>query len=240
MSDTALANTRVWDALCKTDPKHTKKFTRAGGFSGTAIKPIYNILRMTEQFGPCGIGWGMDKPEFTTHTVNEEVLVFCTACVWYTESGSTGRVYGVGGDKVLVKQKDSLRASDEAYKMAYTDALGNAIKNLGVSADVHMGLFDDSKYVKGLESEFAEVDPKELAAAQARNTAALSQVRLITPDQVTAFKEICKTRKLTQGFVLKQLKANKPKAIDNIPFIPSDEYEDWCAWAREAEMPDAG
>ena len=55
---------RIWDALGKTDPDHTKSFTRAGGFKGTAIKPMWAIKRMTDFFGPCGLGWGPDKPEF--------------------------------------------------------------------------------------------------------------------------------------------------------------------------------
>ena len=44
-------NLRHWDALRKTDPKHTKPFQRAGGFRGTAIKPIYMTQMMTEYFG---------------------------------------------------------------------------------------------------------------------------------------------------------------------------------------------
>ena len=34
-------NLKIWDSLKKTDPKHTKPFKRAGGFSGTAVAPIY-------------------------------------------------------------------------------------------------------------------------------------------------------------------------------------------------------
>jgi hypothetical protein len=52
-------NLALWDRLGKTDPKHTKGFSRAGGFKGTAIKPIYTTQKMTEEFGPAGKGWGM-------------------------------------------------------------------------------------------------------------------------------------------------------------------------------------
>ena len=144
----------IWNRLCKTDPKHTKRFQRAGGFSGTAIKPIWTILRMTEVFGPCGTGWGMEKPEFEIQAAVDEWLVFCTVGIWYMDGEKRGIVYGVGGDKFVVKQKSGLRSSDEAYKMAYTDAIGNAIKFIGVAADVHMGRFDDNKYVKDMEAEF--------------------------------------------------------------------------------------
>lgn len=51
-------HTKLWDAVSKTDPAHTKKFTKGGGFSGTAIKPYWLIKRASETFGPAGMGWG--------------------------------------------------------------------------------------------------------------------------------------------------------------------------------------
>jgi hypothetical protein len=151
-----MSNLRIWDKLGRTDPAQTKQFQRSGGFKGTAIKPMWSNLRMTEMFGPCGLGWGMDKPSFETHQAGEELLVFCTVGIWYNETGSnpSQMVYGVGGDKFYIKQKEGMRSSDEAFKAAYTDALGNAMKLIGVAADVHMGMFDDSKYVNAMQEEF--------------------------------------------------------------------------------------
>jgi hypothetical protein len=158
----AEAHTRIWDLLGKTDPKQTKQFQRSGGFRGTAVKPMWSNLRMTEVFVPCGSGWGMGEPRFETREAAGEMLVFCTVSLWYgLESGSRSEpVYGVGGDKYLVEQKSGLRSSDEAFKAAYTDALGNAMKFIGVAADVHMGRFDDNKYVKEMEEFYApKADP---------------------------------------------------------------------------------
>lgn len=163
-----MSNTRLWDTLGKTDPSHTKGFKRAGGFSGTAIKPMWSFRRMTEQFGPCGLGWGVNEPSFqVVPGCDGEVLVYCTVSVWYGEgTGDNERncvhspIFGVGGDKVVVKQTSGLRSDDEAFKKAYTDAIGNALKLIGVGADVHMGLFDDSKYVNEMRQEFAE-EPKQ-------------------------------------------------------------------------------
>lgn len=171
-------NTRLWDKLGKTDPAHTKGFKRAGGFSGTAIKPMWSFQRMTEEFGPCGLGWGVNEPSFQVVPGSDgEVLVYCTVSVWYNEyrdaEGSrtaglqaSSKVFGVGGDKVVVKQSSGLRSDDEAFKKAYTDAIGNALKLIGVGADVHMGLFDDSKYVQEMEQEFSA--PKPPSKAQSR------------------------------------------------------------------------
>jgi len=145
---------RIWDALSRTDPKHTKSFTRSGGFKGTAVKPIWAIKRMTEQFGPAGHGWGMEQPSFQVVTTPEEILVYCTVALWYKDFNERGTVYGVGGDKVLVKRSGGQFTNDEAFKASYTDALSNAMKQIGVAADVHMGLFDDDKYVREVKREF--------------------------------------------------------------------------------------
>lgn len=147
-------NLRIWSALEKTDPAHTKGFNRAGGFKGTAIKPIWIAKRLTEQFGPVGIGWGMGEPSFQVVPCDGEILVFCTVSAWH---GSRDNVlYGVGGDKAMAKRNSGAFCDDEAFKKAFTDAIGNAFKFTGVGADVHMGLFDDDKYVAAAKAEFDE------------------------------------------------------------------------------------
>lgn len=160
------ATTAIWDALSRTDPAHTKQFKRAGGFSGTALKPIWIVKRLTEQFGPVGIGWGMDHPQFqTVQGHNGEVLVYCTVRCWHTHPDNT--FFGVGGDKVVTyikpneqyKRPERWENDDEAFKKAFTDAVGNAFKFVGVGADIHMGQFEDSKYVRMLEREFAAGEP---------------------------------------------------------------------------------
>lgn len=146
-------NTQLWDKLGKTDPAHTKAFTRAGGFKGTAIKPMWSYRRMTEEFGPCGKGWGIYAPAFQTVAAGDEVLVYCTVSIWYEKPEQIA--FGVGGDKAVAKSSSGVRSDDEAFKKAYTDAVTNALKMIGVGADVHMGMFDDSKYVNGLKQEFS-------------------------------------------------------------------------------------
>lgn len=150
-------NLSIWNALGKTDPTHTKRFKRSGGFQGTSIKPIYADMKMTERFGPCGIGWGMGKPEYTiVNGPDGEVAVYCTVSLWYVENGKqSDAVWGTGGDFAVQKNKYGLTADDEAFKKAFTDALGNAMKHIGMSADVHMGQHDDDKYVTELRREIA-------------------------------------------------------------------------------------
>lgn len=147
-------NLRIWNAVEKTDPTHTKGFKRASGFTGTALKPMWVWQRLTEQFGPFGEGWGCNQPEFTTMPVGNEVLVYCTVSGWHGKRENV--LWGVGGDKVVAETKNGPKADDEAFKKAFTDALMNAFKFIGVGADVHMGRFDDNKYVAQVEKEFAD------------------------------------------------------------------------------------
>lgn len=168
-------NLRHWNALGTTDPAHTKPFNRAGGFRGTAVRPIESVRRMTEHFGPCGVGWGMDKPDFQVIPIegNGELMVFCSVSLWYDDGDpalSRAVVYGVGGDKVVIRGRDGLRTSDEAFKSAYTDALSNAMKHIGVAADVHMGRFDDSKYVADTRATF-ERDAQPVKAEPSKTSA---------------------------------------------------------------------
>lgn len=175
-------NLRIWNALGKTDPAHTKQFTRAGGFKGTAIKPMWANQQMTEFFGPCGVGWGQHEPKFNVVEAGPEIMVYCTVSLWYKHGHEMGLSYGVGGDKVLsqVFLKDGRgqkiideskggyktypQTDDEAFKKAYTDALSNAMKFIGVGADVHMGQFEDNKYVREMAAEFDEAKKAEVNA----------------------------------------------------------------------------
>lgn len=156
-------NLALWEKLGKTDPAHTKKFKRAGGFEGTAIKPMFSYKRMTEEFGPCGVGWGIFQPSFDVVPAGDEVLVFCTVAVWHGTRDQTA--FGVGGDKVLGKNKYGLSSDDEAFKKAFTDAVTNALKMIGVGADVHMGMFDDNKYVNTINHEFRDAEQEAVKSS---------------------------------------------------------------------------
>jgi hypothetical protein len=146
--------TDLWDRLGKTDPAHTKPFKRAGGFAGTSIKPMWSYHRMTEEFGACGVGWGVNKPSFQVVQTDDEALVFCIVSIWHGDRENV--VFGVGGDRAVGKNRNGVFTDDEAFKKAFTDATTNALKMIGVGADIHMGRFDDDKYVNELRSEFSE------------------------------------------------------------------------------------
>lgn len=196
-------NLELWNAVSRVPPEHLKGFTRGGGFKGTAIKPMWSIKAMTEHFGPCGQGWGVHEPKFTIHPAGVETLVFCTVGVWYKDNAP---IYGVGGDKVVAQFSSGIKPDDEAFKKAYTDALTNALKLLGVGADIHMGLWDGNKYVDEPKDEKPAMTPlnsngtaaQPLKRDEARKLFAELKAELLecnTDAEVMAWERESKTRR---------------------------------------------
>jgi hypothetical protein len=220
-------NLELWDKLGRTDPAHTKKFNRAGGFKGTAIKPIYTEQKMTEHFGACGVGWGIDEPKFQIVPGNDgQIAVYCWVSIWIKDGDTVSApIHGVGGDMVVVKQQAGLRTDDEAFKKAFTDAVGNAMKHLGMSADVHMGLFDDSKYVNErlAESQAEAADDENVIQSNPTSKQHFKTVY----DDITA----CRTLKQLQGAwerhqpVIRILSASHREMLD----ARKNEMKDWLA-----------
>lgn len=228
-----MGNTDLWDKLGRTDPAHTKQFTRSGGFKGTAIKPMWSYRRMTEEFGPCGSGWGINEPSFNVVPVGESVMVYCTVSVWY---GSREQVvFGVGGDMVAGKRGQYSMVDDEAFKKAFTDAVTNALKMIGVGADVHMGMFDDNKYVNTLAREFADENHNQepvKSSAQLKREGAWEQV------EGELMNDLLDCHSLTALETLKSAYRGKvsgwPAAWKNALKDRFDAHEDKLMKAREA------
>jgi len=210
MTKTAASNTRHWDALKATDPKHTKSFSRSGGFKGTAMKPIWIIEQMTRHFGPVGEGWGMGEPTFQVVDLTKDtgrVMVYCWVSCWHTDRANT--FFGVGGDTVQDQFRDGRMApDDEAFKKAYTDAINNALKYVGVGADIHMGQFEDSKYMKEVTAQFAPTLPEEAELAEFIQAVSIAH----TPDDLNSLLERYKAAINTVGTVKPAEKARAVQA----------------------------
>ena len=61
-------------------------------------------------------------------------------------------IFGLGGSKLIADEKGGLHSNDEGFKMALTDALSVAMKELGVAAAIYQGLWDGSKYIDLVEA----------------------------------------------------------------------------------------
>lgn len=138
-------NMEVWDAVKKTDPKHTKAVKIGRGF--TAIDAQYIVQRATEQFGPVGKGWGWHANVDVDHAVK---AVVAQVIVWH---GDPSQSYGpfTSIQPLLLSNG---RLDTDAGKKATTDALTKCLSHLGFGADVFLGMFDDNKYVAQMKEEF--------------------------------------------------------------------------------------
>lgn len=157
-------NLQLWDKY-KEVPKEFQKKIEAGRIKGfTSINPMWRIKSLTEEYGPCGFGWKITDMVFTnTAANNNEIMVSCTLNLLVKRNDEwSAPIPGTGGAKIAAMEQKGLFVSDEANKMAATDALSFACKMLGFGADIYMGgkgSDDSNKYDK----------PKEKASIDAEN-----------------------------------------------------------------------
>lgn len=154
-----MENLRIYDRVRQV-PDNAKKTITGGRLNGmTDVAPMFRIKTMTDLFGPCGLGWGYTRPEFTiVDGAGGEKMVQCYLEIWYKETDydeegkvtqvrQSDKVPGIGGSMLIANEKNGLRSDDEAYKKAMTDALSVACKALGVAADVYWDK-DSTKYTQ--------------------------------------------------------------------------------------------
>lgn len=143
-----MTNLDTWNALAR-PPKEALKEIKGGRLSGkTDINPMWRYRAMTERFGRCGEGWKYTIDRLWTEPGTDgQVFQFAAVSLCLKENdGWSEPIPGVGGKMLLDKEKNGIHNNDEAPKMAVTDALGTAMKMIGVAADVYFGLWDGSKY----------------------------------------------------------------------------------------------
>lgn len=137
-------NLRYYDKMCS-PPEWAKKNIGGGRLKGmTDINPQWRIKALTEMFGPCGLGWyyevankWIEQGEGIERAAFVEVNLF----VKY-EGEWSNPIYGIGGSMFTTMERNGAHTSDECYKMATTDALSVACKQLGIGGDIYSG----SKY----------------------------------------------------------------------------------------------
>ena len=128
-------------------PDEAKKAISAGRLKGmTDINPMWRIKKLTEEFGPCGIGWWTKVTDRWTETVGDETCAFVDLELYIKVGDEWSKpITGSGGSKLATKERSGIYVSDECYKMAETDALSVACKKLGIGADVYFSA-DRTKY----------------------------------------------------------------------------------------------
>lgn len=156
-------NMRHWNKISK-PPLTALKKIQGGRMNGKSdINPMWRIQATTELFGPCGLGWRYTIDKLWTEVGGkDEVAAFALVSVSYREGDVWSEpVPGIGGSMFVAQESKGAFTSDEAYKMAVTDALSVALKALGMAAEIYLGNFDGSKYRGNPEPGPATASPTE-------------------------------------------------------------------------------
>jgi hypothetical protein len=129
----------IYNAV-RTVPENAKKPIYAGRLKGmTDINPMWRIQALTEQFGPVGIGWYYKTVRKWVEEGADGVKCAFVDIELYIKHNNEWSmpIEGTGGNSFVAKEKSGLYTSDEAFKMALTDAISVACKALGFGADVY-------------------------------------------------------------------------------------------------------
>lgn len=153
-------------------PAEAKKSISAGRLKGmTDINPMFRIKRLTEIFGPCGIGWWyeiIDK-RIVFDELSNQKSAFVDIKLFYIdpEAGTVSHgIPGTGGASFVAQEKNGPYMSDECFKMALTDAISVASKAIGIGADVYWDK-DRSKYSDRSSDKTADPEPVKCEACGA-------------------------------------------------------------------------
>ncbi|EGE4658988.1 hypothetical protein SBON0708_002080 [Salmonella bongori serovar 48:i:- str. 94-0708] len=185
-------NLELWKDVFKTDERFTTAFSVNGG--GTSINGAYMTMIATREFGPKGIGWGVDILEERfdngapiTRTVkgtdgnNTWELIpdgvggiltekhhIIKIRLWYIRNGVRGEEISFGCTPYIYGSKYGPICDGEATKKSLTDATKKALSALGFCADIFMGLYDNPEYRQKNKAEFALKNASENAEDAAR------------------------------------------------------------------------
>ena len=154
--ETILLNMRIWNKV-ERPPAEVLDEIKGGHMHGkTSINPMWRLQALTEQFGPCGIGWKIvTDRKWTEPGPDGQVFAFVDLSLYIREEGKGWGepIPGTGGSLLIAKQlikgtanETTLYMNDDAFKMADTDAVSVACKRLGFGAAIHFKQWDGSKY----------------------------------------------------------------------------------------------
>ncbi len=158
-----MSNKALWQRVCITDPRAVKPIT-GKQYKGNSPKPYWIVERLTEEFGPCGIGWGFSILNERMERLSEsDILHVAVVRFWYEYEGKRGELEQIGQTKaVYEKSSGGLMVDEDAPKKSVTDALVKCASYIGFAGDIFSGRWDDSKYVAhALEHYENKPDPAE-------------------------------------------------------------------------------
>lgn len=172
-------------------PEEAKKPIKGGRLNGmTDINPMWRIKVLTSEYGPCGIGWFYKPVKKWTEQAGGETVAFVDIELFVKVDGEWSQpICGTGGSKLSQNEKNGLFVSDECYKMATTDAISVACKQLGIGADVYFGA-DRTKYdspFERVERVRNELKKRRCSEANFMQVYRLDNIEQVTDSQIKDF-----------------------------------------------------
>jgi len=163
-------NLKLWRSVEKTPPDMTKNVS-FGKRHYTTVDPQWQMRVATALWGPYGARWGMRNLDWKIVETQEK-----DAQGQYQSSAIIIKAeffYPLDGEEVSfeILNDDRFKADDETLKKLVTNTRSKALSWLGFSADVFLGKFDDTTYVKDLQTKFGEQDAFMNTIATAIRTA---------------------------------------------------------------------
>lgn len=214
-------NLALWNAVRTPDPSFTKSFSRGGGFKGTATNVVYLIRCATELWGPMGEKWGVEIKD-ERYVEGAPILIdgspVCRQVIHVIRielRHPSGVVPGIGQTEFVGKNKNGLFTDEEAPKKSLTDALTKAMSWLGFGADIHMGLWDDNKYVSNVRRQYEE---------GGRDTEEEPKKNLLTAAQVAEVRGLIAKAGIDDSALLDWLGAGAGTTFAKVEDIPSQAY----------------
>ena len=208
-------------------PDTAQKPIQAGRLKGmTDINPMWRIKMLTEQFGPCGIGWYYEIVDKHLDTITDSKEIVATVEIKLYVKDSDGEwskpISGIGGSKIASMERNGLYTDDEAYKKASTDALSVACKNLGIGADVYWAS-DNDKYIdKGRENFNKSASTSNSKASTPRASASSTQKMDERKEIVSKISARAREQGITDIDVSNKYHINKSTPIERLKEVLAD------------------
>lgn len=182
-------NKALWKRAFMTDPRAVKPIT-GKQYKGNSPKPYWIVERLTDEFGPCGIGWGFNIVSERFERFSEtESLHVAVVRLWYELGGKRGEFEQVGQTRSsYVTAGGKFMVDEDAPKKSVTDALVKCASYLGFAGDIFSGMWDDSKYVENAAAEYISKEKAEARAAWLDEQA----LRLESAETLAALGELWK------------------------------------------------
>lgn len=114
-------------------------------------------------------------------------------------------ISGTGGSSFVALEKSGLKMSDECFKMATTDAISVACKQLGFGADVYWNK-DKTKYDNQEQKEVETIKQQKISELKVKAIQAAIAKERIDPQSVLNVYKIKSFEEMTEEMFLDRIK----------------------------------